>query len=255
MSLLVYLIFPKYLLESKMYRSFTNKVFKLSYLIILSFFISCASDDDGGPADEDPMDPDLGGVAATYNLELTTSFTEIENPQDYPTNASFGTIVAIVHAPEISVYRLGQVASDGMALYAESGDVEGLAAFIGASLGQNTDGLFSITTGGTVGAESSVTTSVSVTPVRSRITYLARLNPSPDWFIGVSSFDVVDGNTLIDMAELPLRPIDAGVVLGDTYEANGGSEDTAINIYDGTPFGNGNATPQPIATLTIEKMN
>lgn len=255
MLLLAHLIFPKYLLESKMHRSFTNIVFKLSCLIILSFFINCASDDDGGPADENPTDPGSGEVAAAYNLELTTSFTEIENPQDYPTNASFGTIVAIVHAPEISVYRLGQIASDGMALYAESGDVEGLAAFIGASLGQNTDGLFSITTGGTVGAESSVTTSVSVTPVRSRITYLARLNPSPDWFLGVSDFDVVDGNTLIDMAELSLQPIDAGVVLGDTYEANGGSENAAINIYNGAPFGNGNSTAQPIATLSIERMN
>ncbi|GGG37988.1 hypothetical protein GCM10011344_43540 [Dokdonia pacifica] len=238
-----------------MYTSIMNKLFKLSYLVILSFFISCGSDDDGGPDGGGTPDGGLPEASATYSLDFTTNFTQANNPQDYPANASFGTIIAIAHAPEVSVYSLGQIASDGMALYAQSGDVDGLAAFISTSLGEEGDGLFSITTAGMVGPESSASTSVSVTPTRTRITFLARLNPSPDWFLGVSSFNIVDGETLIDLEEIELRPIDAGVVLGDTYEANDGSENAAVSLYDGAPFGNGDPLSEPIGNLVIERTN
>ena len=238
-----------------MHTSIMNKLFKLSYLIILSFFISCG-DDDGGP----DVDPGGGGgglpvPTVSYDISFTTNFTQEANPQDYPANASFGTIVAIAHAPEVSIYTLGQIASEGMALYAESGDVDGLSAFISNSLGEEGDGLFSLSTAGMIGAEASTTTSVSVTPARTRITFLARLNPSPDWFLGVSSFNVVVGDQLIDLEEIELRPIDAGVILGDTYEANDGAENAAIGIIDGAPFGNGNPLTEPIGNLVIERVN
>ena len=231
-----------------------NKLFKLSYLIVLSLFVSCGSDDDGGP-DTGPVNPGIMIPAATYDLTLTTNFTEENNPTDYPANASFGTIIAITHAPEVSVYAIGQLASEGMALYAESGDVDGLSSFLSTSLGEAGDGLFSVTTAGTAGSQDTVSTSVSVTTTRTRITFLARLNPSPDWFLGVSSFNVVDGESLIDMEQIELRPFDAGVILGDTYEANDGEENAAIGQYDGAPFGNGNPLTEPLGNLTIERVN
>lgn len=242
-----------------MLNSIMNNLFKITCLLALSFFVSCGSDD-GGPTTTGGGGDDDGGLpvpAATYDLNFTSNFTEENNPQDYPTGATFGTIVAITHAPEVSVFSLGQAASDGMALYAESGDVEGLAAFISTSLGEEGDGLFSISTGGNINAEASTTLSVTVTPARTRITFLARLNPSPDWFVGVSSFNVVDatGEALIDMAQLELRPLDAGVILGSTYEANDGAENAGISVYDEAPFGNGNALSEPIGNLVIERTN
>lgn len=230
-----------------------NKLFKLSCLVVLSFFVSCGGDDDGGP-DGGPTGPEgLPEASASYDLDFTTNFIEENNPQDYPANASFGTIIAIVHAPEVSVFSIGQAASEGMALYAASGDVEGLSSFISTSLGEEGDGLFSIVTSGTIGAQATTSISVSVTPARTRITFLARLNPSPDWFLGVSSFNVVDGETLIDLANVELRPIDGGVVLGDTYEANDGEENAAISFYNGAPFGDGNALSEAIGALIIER--
>ncbi len=230
-----------------------NKLFKWSCLVVLSFFVSCGSDDDGGP-DGGPTGPGLPEASASYDLDFTTDFTEEDNPQDYPSNASFGTIIVITHAPEVSVFSIGQAASDGMALYAESGDVEGLSSFISTSLGESGDGLFSITTAGVVGPQATTTTSISVTPARTRITFLARLNPSPDWFLGVSSFDVVNADdTLVEFQEIGLQPLDAGVVLGNTYEANDGEENAAISFYNGAPFGGGNALTEPLGTLTIER--
>lgn len=232
-----------------------NKLFKLSYLIVLSLFVSCGSDDDGGPDGGPTPGPGLPEATATYDLTFTTNFTEENNPTDYPANASFGTIVAIAHAPELSIYAVGQLASEGMALYAESGDVDGLSSFLSTSLGEEGDGMFSIVTAGTTGSQSTVNTSVSVTPTRTRITFLAKLNPSPDWFLGVSSFNIVDGETLVDMESIELRPYDAGVILGNTYEANDGEENAAISLYDETPFGNGNLLTEPVGNLVIERAN
>lgn len=115
--------------------------------------------------------------------------------------------------------------------------------------------MFSIVTAGMVGPQATTSTSISITPTRTRITFLARMNPSPDWFLGVSSFNVVNGETLIDIEEIELRPLDAGVILGDTYEANDGVENAAIILYDGAPFGNGNPLTEPVANLTIERAN
>jgi hypothetical protein len=251
-------ILPKYLLKSKMRNSIMNNLFKVTCLLVLSFFVSCGSDD-GGPTTTGGGGDD-GGLpvpTATYDLEFTTNFTEENNPQDYPAGATFGTIVAIVHAPEVSVFSIGQAASDGMALYAESGDVEGLAAFISTSLGEDGDGQFSISTAGVIGAQGSTTTSVTVTPTRTRITFLARLNPSPDWFVGVSSFNVVDatGVGLIQMDQVELQPLDAGVILGSTYEANDGAENAGITLYEGAPFGDGSPLSEAIGSLTLERTN
>lgn len=247
--------FSKIFIKIKMYTLTMNKLFKLSYLIVFSLLISCGGDDDGGPDVGGPTGPGLPEASATYSLEFTTNFTEDNNPQDYPANASFGTIIAITHAPEVSVFAIGQLASEGMALYAQSGDVDGLSSFLSTSLGEGGDGLFSVSTAGMIGAQATTSTSVSITPARTRITFLARINPSPDWFLGVSSFNVVDGNTLIDMQQIELRPLDAGVVLGATYEANDGTESAAIVSIEGTPFGNGNALTEPVANLTIERTN
>ena len=251
----MHILFSKIFIKIKTHTLTMNKLCKLSYLIVFSFLISCGGDDDGGPDVGGPTGPGLPEASASYDLTFTTNFTEANNPQDYPTNASFGTIIAITHAPEVSVFTIGQLASQGMALYAQSGDVEGLSSFISTSLGEEGDGLFSVVTAGMAGPQATTSTSISITPTRTRITFLARMNPSPDWFLGVSSFNVVNGETLIDIEEIELRPLDAGVILGDTYEANDGVENAAIILYDGAPFGNGNPLTEPVANLTIERAN
>ena len=223
--------------------------------IILLLFIGC-SDDDGSPTTGGGTDTGGLTASANYNITFTTDFTEAEFPQDYPSNANFGTIVVITHSPEVSVYQLGQIASEGLRDYASSGDIDGLASFISADLGEAGDGLFTISTAGTAGVTDEVNTSVTFTPTRTRLTFLARLNPSPDWFLGVSSFDITNGNTLIDNASFNLGPIDAGVVAGTTYTASEGTESLAIANYTGAPFSDGSAPfVSPLGLLEITRQS
>ena len=229
-----------------------KNIFKILFVSVF-VFTSCGDDEVSPPTTGGGGGPDLA-ASAGYTLTFETTFDEETYPIDYPSNATFGPIVAIVHSPEVTIYQNGQLASEGLKAYAEDGDVGALAAFLTSDLGEEGDALFSITTATASGAVSSTTINVTGTPTRTRITFLAKLNPSPDWFMGVSSFDIIDGNSLVELAEFNLTPIDAGTDAGNTYSAENEVESVPIANYEGSPFGQGPFFPNP-GTLTIERNN
>lgn len=214
--------------------------FKFKYLAIVLglVVISCGGDDDGSPSGGGGTD--FGqNPTAEYTATLTTSFSEMAFPEEYPNNPSFGTVVAIIHAPELTVFQNGQLASEGVASYAASGDVDGLASFISASLGEENEGQFIIQTEGSANAVGEKTFTLTFTPERTRVTFLAKLNPGPDWFIGASSLDIVDGNDLRDDVEMDLSLLDAGVRAGSTYSSSSDPESNTISVSSDVPYANG----------------
>lgn len=230
-----------------------NMKFKsINTLVALSLILAaCGSDDDGVPTGT--VDPEIP-ITASYSATITTDFTEENFPTDYPSDATFGTIVVITHAPDVNIYSLGQLASEGVEDYVENGDVDALRSFISAQLGEENEGKFIIQTENTIAANASKTFNLTITPTRSRVTILANINPSPDWFVGVSSFDIIDGETLITNATIGLQAIDAGTSTGDTYTDDGDTENAAISIRSEAPFSNGGPTPQ-IGSIEISREN
>jgi len=214
--------------------------------------LSCGSDDDGSPTTT-PVDPEQP-ITAAYTATITTEFSEENFPQDYPSGASFGTIIAITHEPGLSVYQLGQIASEGFEAYVEDGDVAALGAFISSQVGEENEGSFTIQSAGSVSAVGSETFNLSFTPTRTQVTIIANLNPSPDWFVGVNSFDITDGDSLIESETIGLLPIDAGTSGGDTYEAPDETENAVISTINGAPFSSGGFTPE-IGQIVISRVN
>lgn len=211
----------------------------IKVLFICAFVLVSCGDDDGSPMSVGGGNGLFVNPSADYSLTFETNFTESEFPIDYPDNASFGPIVVITHAPDVSVFQIGQTASEGLQAYAENGDVDALATFINMEVGEEGEGSFAVATTQGIGPSSTTTIDVAVTPTRTRITFLAKLNPSPDWFVGFSSFDIIDGTELVDQATFTLQPIDAGTAGGNTYEAPAEAENSNIAIYLGAPFGDG----------------
>ncbi len=230
-----------------------KNIFKALFVSAI-LMVGCG-DDEGSPMSGGGGGGDDGVIAASadYSLTLEMNFTEDLFPTDYPANPSFGPIVIITHAPSVSVFALGQLASEGFEAYAEEGDVGALGAFISTELGEEGDGLFAISTNTAVGPESFTNLSATVTPSRTRITVLARINPSPDWFVGVNSFDVIDGQELVDEAIFSLTPIDAGTDAGMTYNAEDAEDNLPIANYQDLPFGEG-VFPS-LGTLTFSRTN
>ena len=224
-------------------------------VLTVVLFVSCGGDDEGSPA---VGGGDDGGptASATYEVTFTPNFTAETHPTDYPSNAMFGPILAIAHAPDVSVFKLGQVASAAFKGYVELGDADALAT----ALTTGVDGM-EVTTmifpGGSTGPTTADALSVNVTPTNTRITFIARLSPSPDWFVGVDSFNVVaaDGISLVESANFSLSALDAGTDSGATY--NSPDEPTTggtIRVINDAPFGNGGLTAA-LGTITFVRTN
>lgn len=227
-----------------------KNIFKV--LFLSAFLVVSCGDDDGAPTGGGGD----GGIVppnSDYTLTFETNFTEDTHPTDYPENATFGPLLVITHSPQVSVYQLGQVASEGFEAYVENGDAGALGAFISNELGEEGDGQFSISTGSTVGPQSTTTLSATITPTRTRITFLARLDPSPDWFVAVNSFNIIDGDALVENEIINLVPIDAGSDAGTTYLSEDEEQASGVANFQGLPFG-ANVIPA-LGSLEISRDN
>jgi len=229
--------------------------FKFKYaLIVLSMVIlSCGSDDDGSPATTVDNGTDFeGNATAEYTLTFDTSFSEADFPEEYPSNPSFGPVIAIVHSPSINVFQSGNVASDGLAAYVETGDVDALASELTGQEGDS-EGLFFIQTASNASAVGTSSFDIAFTPTRTRVTFLAKLNPSPDWFLGAASLDIVDGNTLKDEIQANLVLLDGGTKVGETYESSSVSENNTIGVCEDVPYADGGVFVESLGNLTISR--
>jgi len=224
--------------------------FKLFTLVICISIFSCSKSDDSG---------DNGGGGgglepqATYRITFVTNFTETTHPTDYPDNASFGRVFLAAHSPGISIFTLGGVASDGLKKYAEDGDLADLVAE--HSGGEDNNTMTIITGSSNVSTSTTITYDINVTPTTTRISFVSKITPSPDWFVGVSSIDLVNGNELIESASFRLYPLDAGSDSGTSYESPDSPEPGPISQIQGTPFSSGSIESTQIGTLSVERID
>lgn len=226
-------------------------------LLLLSLIsIACGEDDNDNAPTGGGIITDGGFIddaSATYTVDLTTLFSEDMFPEDYPAGANFGAVVAVIHSPNIDIFETGEIASEGMAAYAENGDAGALSSFISSDLGEENEGQFFLQTEGTVDASGSISFDVTFTPARTSLTLIAKLNPSPDWFIGISSFDIVSDNDLIDDADFNLILLDAGSKAGTTYSSSDMNENAVIGGSSDAPFANGAPILPGIASVVITR--
>jgi hypothetical protein len=224
--------------------------FKLFTLVICISIFSCSKSDDSG---------DNGGGGgglepqATYRITFVTNFTETTHPTDYPDNASFGRVFLAAHSPGTSIFTLGGVASDGLKKYAEDGDLTDLVAE--HSGGEDNNTMTIITGSSNVSTSTTITYDINVTPTTTRISFVSKITPSPDWFVGVSSIDLVNGNELIESASFRLYPLDAGSDSGTSYESPDSPEPGPISQIQGTPFSSGSIESTQIGTLSVERID
>ncbi len=236
---------------------FIKKMMKTLKIIGLAFTVlslSCSSNDDGPPSGNG------GGVEqppqASYRITFEPKFTAEFHPNDFPANASFSAPVIIAHDANRHMFSLGSLATPGMELYAEEGDFSTLVSEHNQVEGDAE--LPNIITGtSSIGPEEAKEFIVAVTPGTTYISFVAKLSPSPDWFVGVDGFDLIDpDNGLKDRAEVTLFALDAGTDAGDTYNAADSPESLTIKQKLGLPFSSDpNETGKNLGKLIFERID
>jgi len=225
------------------------KIFIFSLTIVL---FGCSNGDD---TNNNGGNGGVGLIAqATYRVTFTPTFTAQSHPIDYPDNAGFSKIYFMAHSSTTSLYDVGIAGSPGLKEYATTGNV----SLLNTEHIQGEDGVDPtiIRVGSDISADGTDTFEITITPSTTYFSFVSRISPSPDWFVGTDSFNLVNAdNTLVANKEFSLFPLDAGADAGTTYESPNEPNGGPVSIITGLPFSPANGLVQRLGSVTIERID
>ncbi|KAH0554570.1 hypothetical protein KQX54_011476 [Cotesia glomerata] len=138
----------------------------------------------------------------------------LQNEETEDTRMSSRELRGRTHDSTYTLYRLGERLSPGAMQYVETGRTDSL------DTGGDSPNILDVFGGpGIPQGEGSTVTRTFLDGNHTLVSMMARINPSPDWFVGVDSFQLcVEGNW-VDTVTVELDPLDGGTDNGFTFTA------------------------------------
>ena len=167
-----------------------------------------------------------------------------------PSRADFGTMVGAAHDSSVTFWQESSLAGAGVKAVAETGSTSQWASEVSTAIAAST-ARASISVSNGFGATASGSAFFDVSDGFPLVSLIARLAPSPDWFVGVSGLSLQQAGEWVLHKEVPLYPFDAGTEEGTGFAQNNPATDppNPITSLSGTaPF-----SDQPIATLVFDR--
>ena len=177
------------------------------------------------------------GNLAEYELVFTSDWTAESHPTDFPPNPHFSGLVGGTHRDDVRFWEVGQLASVGIEDVAERGRKGALIDEVTTSIQQG--GAWSVISElGISGHRRSRTITFGISSTHPLVSIVTMLAPSPDWFVGVSGLDLLDGEQWRDELVIDLFPYDAGTDSGSTFTSDNIDTDPreVISLKEGFPF-------------------
>jgi Spondin_N len=229
-----------------------NMFFIATVLCVFMGFTSCKK--------ENTIEPDK--IAETAKIDSIASYkiyitgTWAMPQHTIPTNKHFTQFVGLIHSDSCSVYKLGSLATLGVENVAEVGNSTVLKtemdSYISSGKALNK---FFITPTGITGIDS---TTILVNIKNSRISFESMIAPSPDWFVGIDSYNLIQNGKWVTDITIPVYGYDAGTEDGDVFGYANPATVPQQPISLMTPanasvIANGNTVIAPFASLRIVK--
>ncbi|CAH1726796.1 spondin-2 isoform X1 [Aphis gossypii] len=178
---------------------------------------------------------------ARYRVVVRTFWTRDRFPKHFPEwrpQAQWSKVVGRSHSRGYTMFREGTPASESVRMFAKTGRSDKLDDGSGESFnGRNGGGDAEDTILNTFVAPS-VSTGAAWTQSQffvdgnhSRVSLMSRMIPSPDWFIGIDSFDLCVNGNWLDSITIEADPIDAGCDNGFTFTAPNWPTDPQGIVY------------------------
>jgi hypothetical protein len=157
-----------------------NGVKILILMLLLSTLFACKDDK-------------VDVFAIVYNVEFEANWSETTHPNAHPEEAGFSPFIVASHVDGIEIYTLGLPPESGIAQLAKEGDLDELEQTF-SSL-RNASQVIDFEIGNAINTPSSSSIEIGLGPNYQFITVLAKILPSPDWFIGAKTtlLDPQDG--------------------------------------------------------------
>lgn len=153
---------------------------------------------------------------AQYSVRFDATWSATSHPLNFPGSAHFSALIGGTHDAGVQFWNPGALASAGIRDMAERGLTAPLAAEVQAAITAGHAGM--VILGGAVApSPGTAGATLTVTQQFSRVSLVTMIAPSPDWFVGVSGFDLLVDGQWLDRVVVPLFAYDAGTDSGTDY--------------------------------------
>lgn len=153
-------------------------------------------------------------ATAEYTVKFTGNWTLSSTPGGVVGSAHFTTIAGGKHNSSVSFWSSGATATSGLESLAELGITSGFISEINAST--HTDASF--TSGVSGGGTGTSTFTLTVKRTHPLITLASMIGPSPDWFVGLHDYSLLDSDdNWVSSVTVNLYPYDAGTEDGTEF--------------------------------------
>lgn len=160
---------------------------------------------------------------AKYELAFEGLWSRYTHPKNFPSkpwSARFSDVVGASHTTEYRFWEYDEVASDGLKQVAENGITRALES----ELKNRSEHIRTIIKARGINFPNITSKTFAVFRVDQQhhlMSIVSMVDPSPDWFVGVSGLELcLENCSWVEHKELNLYPIDAGTDDGVTYEVS-----------------------------------
>ncbi|XP_045145462.1 spondin-2 [Echinops telfairi] len=159
---------------------------------------------------------------ARYSLTFTGKWSQTAFPKQYPLfrpPAQWSTLLGATHSSDYSMWKKDEFVSNGLRDFAERGEAWPLMKEI-EEAGEQLQSVHGVFSAPAVPAGTGQTSAqLEADPRHSLVSFVVRIVPSPDWFVGVDSLALCEGARWKDRVSVDLFPYDAGTDSGFTFSS------------------------------------
>jgi len=160
----------------------------------------------------------VSDFTAQYQVVFNATWSQQTLPTNWPANAHFSGLVGGTHNTNVHFWRDSETASEGIRLMAELGQKTTLLNEIAPAIANGT-AQFQLSGGGISPSPGSV--SLTFPQPMSRdfplVTLVSMIAPSPDWFVGVDSLNMIENGQWVTNKVVTLYGKDAGTDSGVSF--------------------------------------
>lgn len=221
----------------------TIKISLIRFIYVLSIALaisSCIKDEE----------TEIPRTSAVYDVMVEGEWTSNSHPTEYPANAHFSPIIGMSHNSEVSLYNVGNIATRGIQVMAETGGRDPLNSEISTWISQKS--AYELLNGtGLPKGTSSGKGALTITKDHPLASVVSMIAPSPDWFVGVKDITLYRNGTFVKDTTIWMESYDAGTDNGTSFTSVNevSSPKQNISVIKDGPLGNGRSVTPAVATV------
>ncbi|MCH9697388.1 MAG: spondin domain-containing protein [Gammaproteobacteria bacterium] len=177
--------------------------------------------------------------AARYRVTFEAVWSRTTHPDQFPPGPHFSPLIGMTHQSSATLWQSGRLASEGIEQMAELGATGVLSDEVSALI-EAAQAEF-ILSGSGIGLSPGFTSfEFDITQAFPLVSLVSMIAPSPDWFIGINSFNLRQNGQWIEQTSVELFPYDSGTDSGLTFTSSNADTNPAEPIarINDSPFAN-----------------